>query len=154
MSALGAKADIAGITLSRSLIGSRADIAVCGAHVGLTQSGHCVAIGGRLNVGNAAFTSYGFQLPVLAMGVLMSRNQRRLLFGVGVSTVVIGLQSFAAAEICPPGKGQCGAAQQGAIRRQILEDEQPKTQKSVVKPKGGSTGPTAPTTPTQGRSHK
>jgi hypothetical protein len=82
----------------------------------------------------------------------MSRNQRKLLFGMAAFTLVMALQSFAAAEICAPGKGQCGAAQQSAIRRQILEDEQPKTQKSVVKPKGGSTGPTAP--PKQGGSHK
>ena len=94
-----------------------------------------------------------FQLPVLAMGVLMSRNQRKLLFAVAAFTLVIGLQSFAAAEkICNDGKTACGATQQSVIRQQILEDEQPKTQKTVVKPKGGSTGPTAP--PTHGGSHK
>ncbi len=81
----------------------------------------------------------------------MSRNQRKLLFAVATSTLVIGLQSFAVAELkCFP---NCGAQQQQTERWKIMQDQQPKTQKTVA-PKGGSTGPTVPPKPTQGNTHK
>jgi flagellar biogenesis protein FliO len=61
---------------------------------------------------------------------LMSRNQRKLLFAVATSTLVIGLQSFAVAELkCFP---NCGAQQQQTERWKIMQDQQPKTQKTVV----------------------
>ena len=48
----------------------------------------------------------------------MSRNQRKLLFAVATSTLVIGLQSFAVAELkCFP---NCGAQQQQTERWKII----------------------------------
>ena len=73
----------------------------------------------------------------------MSRNQRKLLFVLAASsTLIIALQSLAIAN-----------QKSDVERRKIMADEQPKTQKAVVKPKGGSTGPTAPPT-LGGGSHK
>jgi hypothetical protein len=79
----------------------------------------------------------------------MSRNQRKLLFVAATSTLLVALQSLAIADKC---KYASNRACNSADRQKILADEQPKAQKSVVKPKGGSTGPTAP--PTHGGSHK
>ena len=74
----------------------------------------------------------------------MSSNQRKLLFAVAASTLVVGLQSLAS--------GADNIKQQ-VEREKILRHEQPKTQNTLA-PKGGSTGPTVPPKPTQGNVHR
>jgi hypothetical protein len=80
----------------------------------------------------------------------MSRKQRQLLFMLATFALLIGLQSLATGEnMCPHGGVQC----QQTERWKLMQDQQPKTQKSVS-PLGGSTGPTVPPKPTQGNTHK
>jgi hypothetical protein len=79
----------------------------------------------------------------------MSKKQRQLLFMLATFALLIGLQSLATADP----KKFCDATCQSAERWKIMQDQQPKTQKSVS-PLGGSTGPTVPPKPTQGNAHK
>jgi hypothetical protein len=60
--------------------------------------------------------------------------------------LVAGVQSSAAG-------GKTNGIKQGAERWQIMQDQQPKAQKTLA-PKGGSTGPTVPPKPTQGNIHR
>jgi len=80
----------------------------------------------------------------------MSTNQRKLLFAVAACTLVIGLQSFAAADPqvdCSKNTQKCQTE-----RWKIMQDTQTKIQKTLA-PKG-STGPTVPPKPTQGNVHR
>jgi hypothetical protein len=106
----------------------------------------------------------------------MSRKQRQLLFTLAAFTLVIGLQSLAAAGETIQTLKPASAQQQSAERWKVLQDQQTNTQKSAspklyqnmakgahiptvtletkTAPTGGSTGPIAPPKPTQGNIHR